>query len=90
MFVGMWAGNPAMTIILRATVLMIMAWIIGCAVGGLAQRTAEEHIEQHKLDHPIPSDFGDDESHRDAELLGGNNNEEEIIVPATRPDTPLT
>ena len=36
------------TILLRALVTMVVCWCIGRVVGAVAQRTLDEHIEQHR------------------------------------------
>jgi len=52
--VGVAAGNTAVTILWRATLIMLACWAIGLAVGAVAQRTIEEHLRQFKAEHPIP------------------------------------
>ena len=59
LLVGMAAGNSAATIIVRATVLLIVAWCVGRIVGAIAQRTVDEHVEQYKQQHPIETDDED-------------------------------
>ncbi len=60
LLVGVAAGNTAETIIVRAMVLMIVAWCVGRIVGAIAQRTVDEHIEQYKQQHPIETDDADE------------------------------
>jgi uncharacterized membrane protein YidH (DUF202 family) len=54
--VGVGAGNSAMTILFRATCVLIVCWFIGLAVGAVAQWAILDHIKRYKQDHPIPED----------------------------------
>lgn len=53
---GAAVGNPLLTILLRATVIMIIAWAVGSAIGAVAQRTVDQHIEAYRQANPIPTD----------------------------------
>ncbi len=54
--VGVAAGNPTSTVLLRATVVMLLIWGVGRVIGAMLQRTIEDHIRRYKHDHPIPDD----------------------------------
>lgn len=43
---------------------MIVGWIVGLAIGAIAQRTIDEHIEQYKQQNPIPGENGSPEAGR--------------------------
>ena len=56
MFLGVAAKNQATTVILRGLIVMGLCWVIGFAVGKVAQRTVRENIEAYKQAHEIPED----------------------------------
>lgn len=56
LIVGIMAENPLQTIFLRALFTMIVCYAIGLVIGLIAQSTVQKHIEQHKLDYPIPGE----------------------------------
>lgn len=56
MVVGIAAGNSSQTVILRATLIMIVCWFIGRAVGAVAQWAITDHVNSYKRRHPIPDD----------------------------------
>lgn len=37
-------------------IVMLVCWIIGRAVGGIAQTAIREHVDQYKQSHPLPQD----------------------------------
>lgn len=47
-------GNRLLTIIGRATVVMLIAWAVGTVIGTVAQRTVDQHIEDFRKANPIP------------------------------------
>ncbi len=49
------AGNTTGTIVIRATVLMLAAWVIGSCIGSIAQRTIEENLDEYRQLNPILS-----------------------------------
>ncbi|MEM8739363.1 MAG: hypothetical protein AAGG38_12950 [Planctomycetota bacterium] len=49
------ANNPIVTVIGRALFTMIVCYVIGRIIGGVAQHIVEQHIEEHKQQRPIPS-----------------------------------
>ena len=40
---------------IRATVLMLAAWVIGLGIGSVAQRTIEEHLDEYPKQNPVSS-----------------------------------
>ena len=52
--VGVVAGNSPSTIIIRATAVMLVSWIIGRIIGAIAQQAVDDHITRFKKKHPIP------------------------------------
>lgn len=54
--VGVGAGNSTQTILLRATLVMLVCWVIGRAVGAVAQWAIFDHIKRYKQQHPIPDE----------------------------------
>ena len=53
---------------------MVAAWCVGTIVGGIAQRTIEEHLAEYRVAHPIPSesdDVSDDAEAANAEPAEG-------------------
>lgn len=56
------ADNPAATVIWRATVVMIVAWMAGNIVGAVAQRVVNRNIEAYKAAHPLPVEGSADET----------------------------
>ncbi len=54
MAVGFAAGNPPVTIIWRAIVVMVVSWVAGQAVGHIAQRTIEMQVDSYKQVNPFP------------------------------------
>ena len=45
---GLYAGNPAETILLRAIIAMIVVNLLGLAIGGVAERAIAEGIAAYK------------------------------------------
>lgn len=54
--VGIRAGNTTQTVLVRATAIMLVCWVIGLAVGAVAQWAIMEHVGRYKRGHPIPDD----------------------------------
>ena len=65
---GLAAGNPTETILARAMAAMVVAWVVGRVLGGVAQKMVGQSIERYKKDHPIP---GEQQS-QSAAAPGGN------------------
>ncbi len=57
--VGAYAGNEARVVILTAGCLMIICYVVGLIVGGVAQRAVDEHARRHETEHPIPDSVED-------------------------------
>ncbi|MEM9414083.1 MAG: hypothetical protein AAGA29_01225 [Planctomycetota bacterium] len=62
--VGLYNGNPALSIILSSFLVMIAAYVVGAILGAIAQHAVDEHIKQHKYNSPIPGEglVGDGDS----------------------------
>jgi hypothetical protein len=52
--VGLASGNPPGTVIVRATVVMIICWIIGQGIGALLQYVIDDDIDLYKRSRPLP------------------------------------
>lgn len=52
--VGFASGNPPGTVIVRATVVMILCWIIGQGIGALLQYVIDDDIDLYKRLRPLP------------------------------------
>lgn len=54
--VGLYHGNPALSIVISSFFAMIAAYIVGLIVGAVAQRAVDEHVRRHKTTNPLPGD----------------------------------
>jgi len=54
--VGIAAGNPFVTILWRAILVMLACWIVGRVIGSIMQSTIEDHIAKLKEQQPIPDE----------------------------------
>lgn len=54
LFVGMVAGNPAVTTLGRGLLCMIVCYAIGRLLGSMGSVAVGELIENHKANRPIP------------------------------------
>lgn len=54
--VGLYHGNPALSIVISSFFTMIAAYIVGLVVGAIAQRAVDDHVRRHKAQHPLPGD----------------------------------
>lgn len=52
--VGFAVGNTTTTILWRAIGIMVLGWLVGLAIGAIAQRTVDDHVRTYKEQHPIP------------------------------------
>ena len=52
--VGLASGNPPGTVIVRATVVMVVCWIIGQGIGALLQYVIDDDIDSYKRSRPLP------------------------------------
>lgn len=64
--VGVYAGNDAATVILRAILVMLGCYFVGLIVGAIASRAIEDHITRYKREHPIPQNVQDLQAMQDA------------------------
>ena len=51
---GLFAGNPADTILLRALLALIVGNLVGMFVGAIGERTIAEAVTTYQKNHPIP------------------------------------
>lgn len=58
LFVGAAAGNPFNTVLLRALFVMGACYVVGLIIGGVAQHTVHRHVENYKLQNPLPETHG--------------------------------
>ncbi len=56
LLVGLRVGNPVTTVIYRATLVMLLCWPVGFAIGRIGQHVVDRNIETYKNEHPIPAD----------------------------------
>ncbi len=54
--VGIHAGNSPQTVLLRASLVMVICWPIGYLVGLVAQRAIIDQINRYKQEHPLPDE----------------------------------
>lgn len=74
--IGLFAGNPATTVIWRALLVMLACWAIGRVVGAVAQRAIDDHLKRYKQEHPIP---GEDDEADDAATTAGREAEGPVV-----------
>jgi membrane protein DedA with SNARE-associated domain len=51
---GLFAGNPAETILLRAIIALVVGNLLGFIIGTIGERTVAEAVTKYQNDHPIP------------------------------------
>jgi hypothetical protein len=66
--IGLAMGHSAVVILSRAMVVMLLSWVAGRLIGGLAQHQVEQAINQYKEAHPIPEVF-DESALEDEEVI---------------------
>ncbi|MFN3166308.1 MAG: hypothetical protein ACE37H_04505 [Phycisphaeraceae bacterium] len=54
--VGMVNSNGWLSILGSAAAVAAIAWCVGMAFGVVLLRSVNEHIEQHRRQHPIPDE----------------------------------
>jgi hypothetical protein len=54
LFVGMAAGNPAVTTLGRGLLCMIICTLVGRLLGAMGATAVGEFIEKYKSEHPAP------------------------------------
>ncbi len=57
--VGLVAGNPLVTILQRAIVVMLCAYPIGKILGHFIQKAIDHYIADFKAKYPIPDEYAD-------------------------------
>jgi len=50
---GLFADNPAETILLRALGAMVIGQVVGTIVGAIGERTVAEALKKYKETHPV-------------------------------------
>ena len=76
---GTSGGNPAVSVLMRALIAMLLCYPVGYAVGLIAHRVIQEQIEAYVEAHPVPmTPHVDDENMS----VGGveRSVDEEVIV----------
>lgn len=53
---GLFAGNPSLTILQSALAAGFACFLIGLLIGRIAQRVIEDDIAQYQQQHPIPDE----------------------------------
>lgn len=86
-FVGLVAGNPAVVILTRALVVMLLAWLVGWLVGKLAVHFVQQAIDAYLTANPLPQPTAD---HGQGQTESQMENAEELevidAVPVTQQD----
>ncbi len=54
--VGLFNGNDWKSILLSATIVLVVAWIVGTLVGMLMLHSVNEQIERHREANPAPDE----------------------------------
>ena len=72
---GLSAGNAAVLVLSRAIIAMLICYPVGLAVGLVAQRLVQDHIDSHRAANPAADSTGDDD-----EPGADNEDGEEILV----------
>ncbi len=57
-FVGWSVGNPATTVIIRAMIVMALAWWAGQGIAAIGQSVVDDNVRIYKEQHPIPASPG--------------------------------
>ncbi|MCC5828993.1 MAG: hypothetical protein JJU36_06050 [Phycisphaeraceae bacterium] len=74
-----WAGNPPLVVLWRALLIMAICYPVGLIVGGFCFRLIEDHINEHRRNHPL----------EDITPIPADESSVEIIDPSeTSPDVP--
>jgi tetrahydromethanopterin S-methyltransferase subunit C len=77
---GLASGNPALSVLWRAIVALLVCYPLGFAVGMVAQHLVQQHIDAHRRAHPeAPNqrDAAETASNLDEH---GNPTDEEVLV----------
>lgn len=81
LIVGQQAGNPAVTVLSRALLIMLACYVIGRLIGAIANTTVNDHIERYRADHPMPE--GMDELEAQATGTAAPNSQYSTTEPAS-------
>lgn len=65
LFVGLINANDGLLTLGRALLIGAIAWLIGLLLGALLQRSVNEHIQNHRIANPMPTESTDDEEGSD-------------------------
>jgi putative Mn2+ efflux pump MntP len=74
---GLSSGNPAASVLLRALIAMIICYPAGMAIGLVAQRLVQSHIDAHRAANPALELVDGDEDGSGNEI---DADDEEVIV----------
>jgi len=56
LILGVLAGHVLLTIMSRALLVLILAYLIGRVIGGVAQYVVDQHVREYKKRNPIPDE----------------------------------
>ncbi len=56
---GLFAGNPAETILARSLVALVVGYFVGMIVGTIGERTVQEGIRKYEQNRPVPGAKGE-------------------------------
>ena len=54
LIVGHQAGNPMVTILSRALLIMLGCYLVGRVIGGVAHATVNHHLDHYRAQYPMP------------------------------------
>ncbi|MEM8781706.1 MAG: hypothetical protein AAGE65_02525 [Planctomycetota bacterium] len=57
--VGGYVGNDMTTVLWRGIGVMLVCYLVGRILGGLAQHAIDEHTARHESEHPVPETIDD-------------------------------
>jgi len=52
---GLSSGNPAVLILGRALIAMVLCYVVGLVVGVICERVIALHMQEHAEKHPLPT-----------------------------------
>ena len=56
---GVAGGNPTGGVLTRAMISMIVCYPIGLIIGLICERVVDNHLREHRAQHPVPPRHGD-------------------------------
>lgn len=77
---GLTSGNPAVLVLGRALIAMILCYPVGFIVGVVCERVIAQHIRQYEQEHPVPSDDEDDGKAEALKAAADNQEVEDVLV----------